>query len=176
MKITFSITFHFNFIGIGFLTSLCWCLQRSHYIEIVKLGMNNNLRMSGSMCLMLKKSSDRRQQEALEGAFKVSTFFSVPLKYHKIMFYKSMCISAQNILHSSEKNFRRLISMEMVCYLLMSITESWRSMEYNVLETKSCKLFRLQTKIMMGKLRFAKLHILMIKISINFAVPVFDSL
>jgi len=26
--------------------------------------------MSGSMCLMLKKSSDRRQQEALEGAFK----------------------------------------------------------------------------------------------------------
>ena len=33
--------------------------------------MNNNLRMSGSMCLMLKKSSDRRQQEALENAFKV---------------------------------------------------------------------------------------------------------
>lgn len=32
--------------------------------------MNNNLRMSGSMCLMLKKSSDRRQQEALENAFK----------------------------------------------------------------------------------------------------------
>ena len=126
MKITFSITFRFNFIGIGFLTSRCWCFQQSHYIEIVKLGMNNNLRMSGSMCLMLKKSSDRRQQEALEGAFKVSTFFSVPLKYHErcFIFYKSMCISAQNILHSSEKNFRRLISMEMVCYLLMSITES----------------------------------------------------
>ena len=28
--------------------------------------------MSGSMCLMLKKSSDRRQQEALENAFKVN--------------------------------------------------------------------------------------------------------
>ena len=84
MKITFSITFRFNFIGIGFLTSRCWCFQRSHYIEIVKLGMNNNLRMSGSMCLMLKKSSDRRQQEALEGAFKVSTFFYVPLKYHNM--------------------------------------------------------------------------------------------
>ena len=33
--------------------------------------MNNNLRMSGAMFLMLKKSSDRRQREALEAAFKV---------------------------------------------------------------------------------------------------------
>ena len=33
--------------------------------------MNNNLRMSGAMFLMLKKSSDRRQREALEDAFKV---------------------------------------------------------------------------------------------------------
>jgi len=32
--------------------------------------MNNNLRMSGAMFLMLKKSSDRRQREALEAAFK----------------------------------------------------------------------------------------------------------
>ena len=33
--------------------------------------MNNNLRMSGAIALMLKKSKDRRQQEALEAAFKV---------------------------------------------------------------------------------------------------------
>ena len=33
--------------------------------------MNNNLRMSGTMFLMLKKSADRRQREALEQAFKV---------------------------------------------------------------------------------------------------------
>lgn len=33
--------------------------------------MNNNLRMSGAMFLMLKKSSDRRQREALEAAFRV---------------------------------------------------------------------------------------------------------
>ena len=33
--------------------------------------MNNNLRMSGAMFLMLKKSNDRRQREALEAAFKV---------------------------------------------------------------------------------------------------------
>ena len=33
--------------------------------------MNNNLRMSGAMFLMLKKSSDRRQREQLEEAFKV---------------------------------------------------------------------------------------------------------
>lgn len=34
--------------------------------------MNNNLRMSGAMFLMLKKSNDRRQREALEAAFKVN--------------------------------------------------------------------------------------------------------
>ena len=33
--------------------------------------MNNNLRMSGAIALMLKKSKDRRQHEALEAAFKV---------------------------------------------------------------------------------------------------------
>lgn len=32
--------------------------------------MNNNLRMSGAIALMLKKSKDRRQHEALEAAFK----------------------------------------------------------------------------------------------------------
>jgi len=35
--------------------------------------MNNNLRMSGAMFLMLKKSADRRQREALEEAFQVQT-------------------------------------------------------------------------------------------------------
>ena len=51
-------------IGFGFTT---------HFFQHLNRGrdMNNNLRMSGSMCLMLKKSSDRRQQEALENAFKV---------------------------------------------------------------------------------------------------------
>ena len=38
----------------------------------VKKPMNNNLRMSGAIALMLKKSKDRRQHEALEAAFKVS--------------------------------------------------------------------------------------------------------
>ena len=37
----------------------------------VKKPMNNNLRMSGAIALMLKKSKDRRQHEALEAAFKV---------------------------------------------------------------------------------------------------------
>ena len=39
--------------------------------------MNNNLRMSGAMFLMLKKSSDRRQREALEAAFKVNSLLSL---------------------------------------------------------------------------------------------------
>ena len=39
--------------------------------------MNNNLRMSGAMFLMLKKSSDRRQREALEAAFKVFSLLSL---------------------------------------------------------------------------------------------------
>ena len=39
--------------------------------------MNNNLRMSGAMFLMLKKSSDRRQREALEAAFKVISLLSL---------------------------------------------------------------------------------------------------
>ena len=42
-----------------------------HTLDLQILIMNNNLRMSGAMFLMLKKSSDRRQREALEAAFKV---------------------------------------------------------------------------------------------------------
>ena len=41
-----------------------WCCT-------IIIDMNNNLRMSGAMFLMLKKSNDRRQREALEAAFKV---------------------------------------------------------------------------------------------------------
>ncbi len=48
--------------------------------------MNNNLRMSGAAFLMLKKSSDRRQREALEESFKVCKqwliLLVVPYKYH----------------------------------------------------------------------------------------------
>ena len=38
--------------------------------------MNNNLRMSGAMVLMLKKSADRRQREQLKEAFEVKTINS----------------------------------------------------------------------------------------------------
>lgn len=50
---------------------LPWRHRNQSWFESFSLPMNNNLRMSGAMFLMLKKSSDRRQREALEEAFKV---------------------------------------------------------------------------------------------------------
>ena len=71
--------------------------------------MNNNLRMSGAMFLMLKKSSDRRQREALEAAFRVKK---------KIKAWK---LSYQ---FTSDWLFRELMPMGMVTYQLMNITQS----------------------------------------------------
>ena len=49
----------------------------------LSVSMYNNSRMAGAMFLMLKKSADRRQQEALENAFKVRTESTIiePPKY-----------------------------------------------------------------------------------------------
>ena len=72
--------------------------------------MNNNLRMSGAMFLMLKKSSDRRQREALEAAFRVKK----KNQSNKVIILIYFCLNL----------FRELMPMGMVTYQLMNITQS----------------------------------------------------
>lgn len=65
--------------------------------------MNNNLRMSGAMFLMLKKSSDRRQREALEAAFKKADvngdgFLSAD-EYYRILKDHGVDCSYEEIMH-----------------------------------------------------------------------------
>ena len=67
------------------------------------------------MCLMLKKSSDRRQQEALEGAFKVSTFFSIPLKCQTwclVHYYSKYVIFISQKLQKADINGDGVLSVD----------------------------------------------------------------
>jgi len=65
--------------------------------------MNNNLRMSGAMFLMLKKSSDRRQREALEAAFKKADAngdgFLTADEYYRILKDHGVDCSYDEIMH-----------------------------------------------------------------------------
>jgi len=65
--------------------------------------MNNNLRMSGAMFLMLKKSSDRRQREALEAAFKKADVngdgFLTADEYYRILKDHGVDCSYDEIMH-----------------------------------------------------------------------------
>ena len=72
--------------------------------------MNNNLRMSGAMFLMLKKSSDRRQREALEAAFRVKK--------------KNQSNKVIILIYFWLNSFRELMPMGMVTYQPMNITQS----------------------------------------------------